>query len=138
MQDYIYTKNKVFHVDTLDIIIKTVLLLTVMIITGTVVYRNFVFSENISILGASVLILISVLQVIKVRKNLRLLIVFFCIAYSNYSIAYFIYFTNSNGNLFWSYAQTSASMIGLICLLLFNYVMYLFLPAKIEETKKRK
>lgn len=136
MQDYIYTKNKVFHVDTLDIIIKTVLLLAVLIITGAVICQNFVFSESLSILGASVLILISVLQVIKVRKNLRLLIVFFCIAYSNYSIAYFIYFTNSNGNLFWSYAQTSASMIGLICLLVFNYLLYLFLPAKIEETKK--
>lgn len=125
-------KRKVSSIDFCIKLIVSFLFLTMWFLTFLDDYK---YNKALAIFGSVLLLTISVLSLIKVRKKLSLLIMFAMLLYFNYSIAYYFYFMDNRGDFFATFSHTSAAMIGLVCLLLFNLIVYLFLPSKIEENK---
>lgn len=125
-------KRKVSSIDFCIKLIVSFLFLTMWFLTFLDDYK---YNNLLAVFGAVLLLMISVLSLIKARKKLSLLILFAMLLYFNYSIAYYFYLTDNRGDFFATFSHTSVSMIGLVCLLLFNLIVYLFLPSKIEENK---
>lgn len=98
---------------------------------------DYQYNKTIAVFGSVLLLTISVLALIKVRKKLSLLIMFAMLLYFNYSIVYYFYLTDNrfSGSIYATFSHSSVAMTGLICLLLFNLIVYLFLPSKIKEAK---
>lgn len=107
----------------------------------TTILGSFIFIEFFNYLYSSdfllsiYILVVCLINVIAVRKNKYLFILFFFMLYANYSIClpnYICYFT---GDFFVSWTPSNVSSIGLNILATFSTLLYLFLP-KINITKR--
>lgn len=116
-----------------QIVIKGILLLGVLFFWMISFANHYEFNSKLGVYGAILLLSISIFSIIVVRRHFALLIFFAFLLYCNYSIVYIFYFKNSVDTYYKLYSHTSAAMIGLICLLIFNLLILLFLPLKVKE-----
>lgn len=98
---------------------------------GSIITKNF---DLLVILTLT----LSILLVVRVRKNILLLIVFCIIAYCNYSILMLMFINPLKNSMFTKQNYTEVGFISLQILFLFMLILYLYIPKKINYINRDK
>ena len=129
--------NTKVDVTSLSFVMKLFLALNVFSFWILNFLSDYEYNQSVALYGSILLLVISIYSAFKVRKHLALFILFLFILYCNYSIVFFDYFNDNSNEFYGQYSHTSVAMIGLMCLLLFNIIICIFLPKNIKEISKQ-